>query len=51
MPEENDEDIREIIFRSYRIVYLVMEKQQVVAIMRVWHGARGEPVIPERVDF
>jgi plasmid stabilization system protein ParE len=51
VPEENDEDIREVIFRSYRIVYLVIEKQQVVAIMRVWHGARGEPVIPERMDF
>ncbi len=51
VPEEDDEDIREIIFRSYRIVYQVIEKQQIVAIARVWHGARGEPEIPERVDF
>jgi plasmid stabilization system protein ParE len=51
VPEENDEDIREIIFRSYRIVYQVIEKQQVVAIARVWHGARGEPEIPERLNF
>jgi len=51
VPEEDDEDIREIIFRSYRIVYQVIEKQQVVAIARVWHGARGEPEIPERLKF
>jgi|WetSurMetagenome_2_1015567.scaffolds.fasta_scaffold1236324_2 toxin ParE1/3/4 len=51
VPEENDEDIREIIFRPYRIVYQVIEKQRAVAIARVWHGARGEPEIPERVDF
>ena len=51
VPEENDEDIREIIFRSYRIVYQVIEKQQVVAIARIWHGARGEPEIPERLKF
>jgi toxin ParE1/3/4 len=51
VPEENDEDIREIIFRSYRIVYQVIEKQQVVAIARVWHGARGEPEIPEQLNF
>ena len=50
VPEENDEDIREIIFRSYRIVYQVIEKQQFVAIARVWHGARGEPEIPERLN-
>lgn len=51
VPEEDDEDIRKIIFRSYRIVYQVIEKQQVVAIARVWHGARGEPEIPERLNF
>jgi toxin ParE1/3/4 len=51
VPEEQDENIREIIFRSYRIVYQVIEDQQVVTIARVWHGARGEPDIPERMDF
>ena len=51
VPEENDENIREIIFRPYRMVYQVIEKQQVVAIARVWHGARGEPEIPERLNF
>ena len=51
VPEENDENIREIILRPYRIVYQVLPAQEVVAIARVWHGARGEPVIPTNLDF
>ena len=51
VPEEQDENIREIIFRSYRIVYQTLMEKQIVAIARVWHGARGEPDIPDRLTF
>lgn len=51
VPEEADENIREIILRPYRIVYRVISAQQVVAIARIWHGARGEPVVPDRLEF
>jgi addiction module RelE/StbE family toxin len=51
VPEENDETVRELIFRSYRIIYKVLEKKQMVAIARVWHGARGEPDIPRELNF
>jgi len=51
VPEENDETIREIIFRSYRIIYKVPTEKGIVAIARVWHGARGEPDIPSRLNF
>ena len=51
VPEEQDEDIREIIFRSYRIVYQTLMDKQIVAIARVWHGARGEPDIPDQLTF
>ena len=51
VPEENDETIREIIFRSYRIIYKVFAEKQTVAIARVWHGARGEPDIPAELNF
>ncbi len=50
VPEENDETVREIIFRSYRIIYRVMAEQRIVAIARVWHGARGEPEIPDELN-
>src|SRR5438445_617476 len=51
VPEERDENLREIILRPYRIIYQVLPDQQVVAVARLWHGARGEPEIPSRLEF
>jgi plasmid stabilization system protein ParE len=51
VPEENDENIREIIFRSYRIIYKTIMEKQIVAVARIWHGARGEPEIPDQLKF
>lgn len=51
VPEKNDDTIREIIFRSYRIIYKVLAQKETVAIARVWHGARGEPDIPGKLNF
>ena len=51
VPEENDDTIRELILRPYRIIYKVLAEKQMVAIARVWHGARGEPEIPGRLNF
>ena len=41
VPEEQDETIREIILPPYRIIYKVFAEDRVVAIARVWHGARS----------
>lgn len=38
VPEYDREELREVIFGSYRIVYLVQE--EMVTILRVVHGAR-----------
>ena len=43
VPEKKDPLIREIIFGSYRIIYQVDEVDKVVALARIWHGARGTP--------
>jgi plasmid stabilization system protein ParE len=51
VPEEQDENIREVILPPYRIVYWVLAENQAVAIARVWHGARGEPEIPSRWEY
>ena len=51
VPEENDETVREIIFRPYRIIYKVLVEKQIIGIARVWHGARGEPGIPGQLNF
>jgi addiction module RelE/StbE family toxin len=46
VPELGDPGVREIILRPYRIIYRVFDEQRLIAIVRVWHGARGEPAIP-----
>lgn len=51
VPEFGKEHTRELIHRSYRIIYQLMEDRQRIAIARIWHGARGEPEIPARLDF
>ena|ERR1044072_2962574 len=43
VPEKNDENIREIIFKSYRIFYRVKDNAALVEIARFWHAARGQP--------
>ena len=43
VPEYGVADIRELIVRSYRIVYRLNHKQELVEIARVWHASRGTP--------
>ena len=45
VPEQNDENVREIIFKPYRIFCRVKDKTHVVEIIRFWHAARGNPEI------
>ncbi len=43
VPEYRNEDIREIIFRPYRIVCRVVHDRKLCEIARIWHSARGIP--------
>ena len=43
VPEIDQADIREIIFKSYRIVYRLRDRN--VQVIRFWHTARGTPEI------
>lgn len=43
VPEYGIGEIRELIIRSYRIVYRIDHARRTVAIVRVWHAARGTP--------
>jgi toxin ParE1/3/4 len=49
VPEFRRPDLREIIFRSYRIIYRVKGAEMTVEIVRFWHAARGFPHIPEGI--
>ena len=46
VPEFQQEDLREIICRSYRIIHRVRPEQKCIEIVRFWHGARGLPQVP-----
>ncbi len=43
VPEYRSDDIRELLFRPYRIVYRVDHERKLCQIARVWHSARGIP--------
>ena len=45
VPEFDDESIREIIVRSYRVVYRLNHERTLVEVIRFWHAARGIPDI------
>ena len=46
VPEFRLPNLREIICRSYRIIYRLRRDNQQIEIVRFWHGARGFPHIP-----
>jgi toxin ParE1/3/4 len=45
VPEFEDEAVREIIVRAYRVIYRVSHDKQTVEIIRFWHAGRGIPRI------
>ena len=45
VPEYRNQHLREIIFHPYRIVYRVNRERRACEIARVWHSARGMPVL------
>ena len=45
VPEYRNPDLREIIFRRYRVVYRVNHERKLCEIARVWHSERGIPIL------
>jgi toxin ParE1/3/4 len=45
VPEFEDPFIREIVVRSYRVVYRLDDSRLLVEVIRFWHAARGIPEI------
>jgi toxin ParE1/3/4 len=43
VPEIGEPEIREIIVRSYRVIYRIDDRDCRIEIVRFWHGARGTP--------
>jgi toxin ParE1/3/4 len=47
VPEFSDPFLREIVVRSYRVIYRVDHSDCRVDVARFWHGARGTPNVRE----
>ena len=47
VPEFEEAFIREIIVRSYRIVYRLDHSKHLIEVIRFWHAARGIPKIDD----
>ena len=43
VPELAVPSIRELVVRSYRLIYRVSKENNSVEVVRVWHAARGAP--------
>ena len=43
VPEFDDDSMREIIVKRYRIVYRLNHHQRSIEIIRFWHAARDTP--------
>jgi toxin ParE1/3/4 len=43
VPEFGDRIPRELIYRSYRIVYRINTEKKTIAVARFWPAARGKP--------
>lgn len=46
IPEFREDRLREIILTPYRIVYEIDDHNSTLAVLRVWHGARGSVQLP-----
>ena len=42
VPERDEPNLREIIHPPFRVVYRVREPEQIVEVLRFWHGAHGK---------
>ena len=41
VPEFEDQSLREIIVRAYRVVYRVDHHKHLIEVIRFWHAGRG----------
>jgi toxin ParE1/3/4 len=46
VPEFRDPDLREVICRSYRVIYRLRRRDGRIDIVRFWHATRGFPQVP-----
>jgi plasmid stabilization system protein ParE len=45
VPEFHQEPLREVILPPYRLIYEVDDQNHRIYVLRIWHGARGNPAM------
>lgn len=50
VPEIGDENLREIIYRNYRIIHVYMPEEERVEILTVFHSSRQFGALPDEKD-
>ena len=45
VPEFDEDTIREIIVRNYRVIYRVNHDRKSIEVVRFWHAGRGRPIV------
>jgi len=45
VPEENNENLRELPYSPYRLIYEIHDNIRVVYVVRIWHSYRGQPEV------
>lgn len=45
VPELDDDTLREIIVRNYRVIYRVNHDRKYIEVIRFWHAGRGRPLV------
>jgi toxin ParE1/3/4 len=46
VPEYREDYLRELIVSPYRIVYEIDDEKLTLAVLRIWHAARGRLELP-----
>ncbi len=47
LPEHDGVEWRELIYKKWRLIYRVDERNKIIHAARIWHGARGLPELPD----
>ena len=43
VPENNEPDLRELIFDNYRVIYRIRKEENIIYIQTVWHVRQNPP--------
>ena len=43
VPELGEKNLRELVYKPYRIIYRINEAKEEIEVLRYWHAGQGKP--------